>query len=125
LTTLRTFGRTDRKKDEVDKPGPARTLSGSRSGRAALRREQREPSHGEKGEIDHRRHKHRCQKIRNGVTKEGAVWRIDTFQGSDRKTNKETTLDARQHILIGKNRLPLLGNGSINTFPRQRIFMQQ
>jgi hypothetical protein len=48
--------------DDGDKSGPARTLSGSRSGRAALRREQRErleskhsdnPSHGEEGETKH------------------------------------------------------------------------
>jgi hypothetical protein len=32
LTTLRTFAHTDRKKDDGDKPGPARTLSGSRLG---------------------------------------------------------------------------------------------
>jgi hypothetical protein len=48
-------------------PGPARTLSGNRLGRAALRREQRElfeSNHredlvtGKEDEADHRRHKH-------------------------------------------------------------------
>jgi hypothetical protein len=32
LTTLRTFARTNRKNDDGNKPGPARTLSGSCSG---------------------------------------------------------------------------------------------
>jgi hypothetical protein len=45
LTTLGTFSSTNRKKDEDDKPGSVRTLSGSRSGRAALRREQLESNH--------------------------------------------------------------------------------
>jgi hypothetical protein len=54
--------------------GPARTLSGSRSWRAAFRREQRkqlESNHhenratGKEGEADHRRHKHSLRERRN------------------------------------------------------------
>jgi hypothetical protein len=57
-------------KDDGGTPGPVRTLSGNRSGRAALR-EQLERNHrenratGKKGEADHRRHKHSPRKGRN------------------------------------------------------------
>jgi hypothetical protein len=45
------------------------------------------------------------------------MWRIDPFLGSDSETDKETTLVARQQMLISKNGRPLLRNGSVNMFP--------
>jgi hypothetical protein len=39
-------------------------------------------------------------------------WLIDTFLGSGRETNNETTSAVRQKILISKNIRSLLGNGS-------------
>jgi hypothetical protein len=54
----------EKNKDDGDPPGPVRTLSGSRSGRATLRREQREKleithlgnrATGKEGETDGRR----------------------------------------------------------------------
>jgi hypothetical protein len=60
-------------------------LPGSRSGRATLRREQRErleskhrgkPNHGKEGEIDHRCCKHSPRRRRNGGTPVGHPGRI-------------------------------------------------
>jgi hypothetical protein len=72
LTTFGSFACTERKKkDNGDAIEPTGTLSGSRSGRAALRREQQEQlesNHREnrvaekKGEMTHRSHKHSPQK---------------------------------------------------------------
>jgi hypothetical protein len=65
------------KDNDGDTPGPARTLSGNHSGRAAFGREQREQlesNHGEnramgkEGEADHRRHKYSPRKRINGGT---------------------------------------------------------
>jgi hypothetical protein len=61
------------KQDDRDTPGPLGNLSGSRLGRAALRREQRKPLESnnpenrateEKGKTVHRRHKHSPRKRR-------------------------------------------------------------
>jgi hypothetical protein len=48
---------------------------------------------------------------------------VEPLLRSDLDTDNETTFAARQQIF--KNRWPLLGNGSVNTFPWQRIRMQQ
>jgi hypothetical protein len=74
LTTLGTFAPTARKSRMIrDTPRPIGNLSGNRLGRAALRREQREPleinhpenrATEEKGKTEHRRHKHSPQKRR-------------------------------------------------------------
>lgn len=53
------------------------------------------------------------------------LWCIDPSLDSDHETNNERTVGARYQILISKNRRPLLGNGSIDTFPLQRIRMQE
>jgi hypothetical protein len=70
--TLSSFASIDSwKRDDGEKPGLTGTLSGRRSGRAGLRREQRErleskprerPSHGKDDETDHRRYKHSALK---------------------------------------------------------------
>jgi hypothetical protein len=83
---LGTFALTDRKKDDGDQFRPARTFSGSSSGRATLRREQRErieskhrekPSHGEEGETKHihrkRRLRYACRLFGLNSRKEWAV----------------------------------------------------
>jgi hypothetical protein len=89
-------------KDDCGTSGPARTLSGNRPGRAALRREQREDweSHrrenratGKEGETDHRRHLHSPRKSRNdgmpvgysGQTalRIGAMWHVEPSLGND------------------------------------------
>jgi hypothetical protein len=73
------------KDDDGGKPGPACTLSGSRSGRVTLRREQREQlesnrsenrATGKEGEADHKRHKHSPRKRRNGGMPVGHSERI-------------------------------------------------
>jgi hypothetical protein len=43
-----------------------------------------------------------------------------SFLGNGRETNNATTSVSRQQIL-NRNRRPLLGNGFVDTFPRQRI----
>jgi hypothetical protein len=43
--------------------------------------------------------------------------------GHEQTTEQRRLLDIK--FLINKNRRPLLGNGSVNRFPRQRIHMQQ
>jgi hypothetical protein len=48
---------------------------------------------------------------------------VEPSLGSDLETDKETTFTARQQIFY-ENRRRVLGNGSVNTFPRQRIRMQ-
>jgi hypothetical protein len=76
-------------KDYGGKPGPARTLTGNRSGRAALRREQREQLGSNRranratekvGEVDHRCHKHSMRKRRHGDTPEGAMRHVEPLQ---------------------------------------------
>jgi hypothetical protein len=60
--------------DDCDIPGPAPTLTGNRSGRAALRKEQLESNHcdnqdkGKEGEADHRHYKDSPRKRINGGT---------------------------------------------------------
>jgi hypothetical protein len=62
---------SEKNEDDGGTPGPPRTLSRNGSGRAALRKEQREQlgsnysenrATGKKGEVDHRRHKHSPRK---------------------------------------------------------------
>jgi hypothetical protein len=43
------------------------------------------------------------------------------FLGSDCETNNATTFPDVQQFLISNNRLPMLGNGSVNTLPRQQL----
>jgi hypothetical protein len=71
-------------KDDDGTPGPARTLSGKRSRRAALMREQREQlgsnycenrTTGKEGDADHRRGKHNPRKRKNGGTSVGYSWK--------------------------------------------------
>jgi hypothetical protein len=53
------------------------------------------------------------------------LFRIEPFLGSDCKTNKKTTIAARQQILMSKNIRIMLENCSVNMFSRQRICMQK
>jgi hypothetical protein len=78
--TLDGFPHRSDKQDDGGKPGRTGTLSGSRSGHVALRREQSErleskhrekPSHRKEGEIDLRCWKHSPRKRRNGFTPVG------------------------------------------------------
>jgi hypothetical protein len=46
------------------------------------------------------------------------------FLGNGRETDNGMTFFARQQIL-NKSKSPLLGNGSVNTFPRQRIRIRE
>jgi hypothetical protein len=50
-----------------------------------------------------------------------------SFLGNGHEIEDGTTWVARQQIskIINKTRRPLLGNGSVNTFPRQRITIQE
>jgi hypothetical protein len=82
---------------------PTFTLSGNRSGRAALRRE---VSHGEEGETDHRRHKHRPRKRTNG----------GTSVCHSRRTALRRAYQPVAKRWLCKQR-PLLRNGSVNTVP--------
>jgi hypothetical protein len=85
------------------------TLSWNCSGRAALKREQRErlkskhrekPSHGEGGEIKHRHLKHSpreekkwlyaCRLFGTKSLKEGAMWHVDPLLGIDSRIIKYT-----------------------------------
>jgi hypothetical protein len=43
------------------------------------------------------------------------------FLGNGRETDNGTTSVARQQIVNGKNRWPLLENGSAHTFPKKRL----
>jgi hypothetical protein len=76
--TVGSFPHKSDKQDDGDKPGRTGTLSGSRSGHADLRTEQRErleskrhekpKNHGKEGDADHRHHKHSPGERRNGGT---------------------------------------------------------
>jgi hypothetical protein len=71
---------SEKNRDDGGTPGPARTLSGNRSG-GREQREKLESNHrenratGKEGESDHRRHKHSSWK-RNGSTPVGYSGRI-------------------------------------------------
>jgi hypothetical protein len=67
------------KENDGGTPGKARTLSGNRSGRAALRREQLESNHreiratGKEGTANHRRHKQNPGNCRMPVGYSGRI----------------------------------------------------
>jgi hypothetical protein len=97
--------------------GPARTLAGSCSRRAALRREQRErleSNHcenrvtGKEGETDQKHHKHNpryaSKLLGTKSLKEGLMCHIDLLLSNDHKANNETRAVTRQR--------PALSNGS-------------
>jgi hypothetical protein len=95
--------------DDSSTLGPARNLSWNCSGRAALKREQREqleskhrekPSHMEEGETKHIHRKHSlrekkkwryfCRLFRTKSLKEGAMLHVDLLLGIDRRISKYT-----------------------------------